>query len=1044
MTELTASKLDVFHTVATLFMSICAALSCAGRIGMHGAAPPGWLMGLYSGHIFTALLYFGTSVWLGMHGSLMAQASMTRMLTQKVRLPIPSLSQIDGARTFGSTFELQKGRDLFRVPFMRHPHDKPEPAEASSGDSDGGTKDKGVTKAKKKQYKAKRFGDEPKKPYGDWGFAKGAFKNEFGSSARDTVPSWIRDEQVVDKGQGCVGGDASVAAELHEAHQAPAHFQAYHEAQQDWWPYDVNARIALLAGVMQVIYAVMYYIIGTVTAELRAFWIAWSAPMLFCAVQAMILRMDILHTRNKGSRCLPNAEWAGHIAPYFAVAAETLEIRLWYSPATVVITWILVILCYTGHLIAALRLYDLARPDSPQDKEREDEAGKSWWPQSWKVPLAFSESLWILAPPKKLERGQHDMITEMKILEATGAGVKSKLRNRSKKGGKRRVMSKFEDMEAADMGQMELEILNLQYSLERRFRSLDERPNLWQKKNLKGQLEASNTRFLLTKEQVRLLGTQGAGSVSKAGYSSASSSEGEEGEDPTRRNLNSANQVLRELRAVDSELCDIEDACNAPAAGGDALVAVSGDSPLVPHRLPASAEIPWRFLRLVILTTAFCWVFMIIASFIEILLGPEVLIKWPGEPPWIRDVRNREVGPDYSGFDNYAHKSSEQLPADYRLFWIDANDPGDVPGQWPAKGEVEEHHGGGEHGEEDGHGSSDTHATTDEGHGGGGEHGRLLVAATDVTGQNQASEAIHDLIENLPSIQWLATALGHEDGFAGMGLPSKAYDARLSIPTRPEPAPKVAFMAPALRTAPVNWPNLFEPRHLVCGTSSVDTVFVALTSRGFGAHINLEGDGTTQIAQATTFALEGVGEFGPIIGAAWEGAGLQIVSKTGQLGRCFAQTSDAHVWSCHTVAGASLPVPHGTELLAAAVTDQFAALAYIDSPGQVALFANRSDATGWKPAGEVHIPRPSIGGSALVNMAFAGSELIITAENGEVLTRQLGESSSIVHKSPASMATLEWRAACRLPGGNLTRLAVRQSGTPGRSIKRSPELILSA
>jgi hypothetical protein len=251
-------------------------------------------------------------------------------------------------------------------------------------------------------------------------------------------------------------------------------------------------------------------------------------------------------------------------------------------------------------------------------------------------------------------------------------------------------------------------------------------------------------------------------------------------------------------------------------------------------------------------------------------------------------------------------------------------------------------------------------------------------------------------------------------------------------------------MAPALRTAPVNWPNLFEPPHLVCDSSSEDASFVALTPRGFGARINLKGEGTTENAQAKTFALQGVGDFGPVIGAAWDHAGLQIVSKTGQLGRCLAQTSDADVWSCHTVAGVPLPVPQGSELLAAAVTSQFAALAYIDSPGQVALFANRSDAAGWKPAGEVHIPRPSIGGSALVNMAFAGSELIIIAENGEVLTRQLHESSSVIHKSPASMAALEWRAACRLPGGNLTRLAVRQSETRGRSIKRSPELILSA
>jgi hypothetical protein len=63
---------------------------------------------------------------------------MTSLLTRKVRMPIPSLAQIDAARTFGSTFELQKWGDILRVPFTPHPHETPQAGEASSGDSDGG------------------------------------------------------------------------------------------------------------------------------------------------------------------------------------------------------------------------------------------------------------------------------------------------------------------------------------------------------------------------------------------------------------------------------------------------------------------------------------------------------------------------------------------------------------------------------------------------------------------------------------------------------------------------------------------------------------------------------------------------------------------------------------------------------------------------------------------------------------------------------------------------------------------------------------------
>lgn len=83
-----------------------------------------------------------------MHGSLRAQplghrlkerknsrCAATSLLTRKVRLPIPSMAQLDAARSFGSAFEQQKLGDQFRVPYMSHPQQAPEYAEVSSGDS---------------------------------------------------------------------------------------------------------------------------------------------------------------------------------------------------------------------------------------------------------------------------------------------------------------------------------------------------------------------------------------------------------------------------------------------------------------------------------------------------------------------------------------------------------------------------------------------------------------------------------------------------------------------------------------------------------------------------------------------------------------------------------------------------------------------------------------------------------------------------------------------------------------------------------------------
>lgn len=94
---------------------------------------------------------------------------------------------------------------------------------------------------------------------------------------------------------------------------------------------------------------VCYYCIGTTTAELRGFWISWSMPMLFMAAQVLIMRLDI--ERTSGNHMLPNAEWIGHLAPYFAVTATTLEYRYLYSPTTVILTWAFVFLAYFGHFV---------------------------------------------------------------------------------------------------------------------------------------------------------------------------------------------------------------------------------------------------------------------------------------------------------------------------------------------------------------------------------------------------------------------------------------------------------------------------------------------------------------------------------------------------------------------------------------------------------------------------------------------------------------------------------------------------------------------
>ncbi|CAK9014724.1 Uncharacterized protein SCF082_LOCUS12450 [Durusdinium trenchii] len=900
--ELTSSKMDTVQAMMTLVLCVCAALSDAGRIGMHGCAPPQWLCALYSGHIYTSILLCGTALWLGMHGSLRAQCAATSLLTRKVRLPIPSMAQLDAARSFGSAFEQQKLGDQFRVPFMRHPEDAPELPPASSGES--GEEDEKAEKKKegKESKKSKKKSSKVAAPDP---------RTEFSSTARDTVPSWIRDEQVVDKGLGVMGMQTR---DDFEPHETPDHFKMLLAAQEEWWQYDVYARVLMLYGSCQFLYAVCYYCIGTTMAELRGFWISWSIPMLFMGAQVLIMRLDIVRT--SGNHMLPNAEWLGHIAPYFAVAATTMEYRYLYSPTTVILTWVCVFLAYFGHFVMALRFLDLAWPDWNRQTDLPDEAGKPWWPSTWKVPSAFRNSLWLLAPPKKLEPGQHDLLHEAEGLANSGGGVEIRRRKGDKKGQKVKVKEVGEGL---------------------------------------GEMDPAN---------------------------------------------------------------------------GEAEGAYTGRSPFKAFAEARSPDLPWQLARVAICTVAFGWVYMAICLFVEMTIGQDSVMKPPGEPPWIRDQKMVNVWkPDAW------HMSSMPLPGDYRLessTLAKYEDDGSIGGYKSddihsvgvgvSGVQEDESHSGGSHSDETHAGDShaadshaaDTHAAdshaadshaadthgdshdthSPEGHGAGG-HRRL---------QGADGHLLRELLKAADGIDWLQDSLEKLEANSAAPL----YD------LAPAPAIGSPFMAPtAPKAKKVNWPSLFEPKHLLCKGPEL----IALTPRGFGAHLSNQ-----DAEEAKSFAMEGLGA-NSIAGGHWE-KGLQLITKVGELFHCPGTGPEEGRWSC--MLQKKLPLPENSKLHAAAITqheepgNRLVALLFENMPHIVSLFKEGS--SGWIAAGEVHL-----GGSG-VSVSFSGQDLLALLSNGSVMRRNLREGTTKWHPAPAAtQLPREYHAACAKDLGGLLRLALRQA-----------------
>merc|ERR1711971_1290888 len=93
---------------------MCVALFTEGRLE---PGTPAWLLHFYMLSLGGAFMYLLMSVFFSMHAQVVANCSEVRLLTQFVRLPIPTWQQLYDMRTFGQAFESAHVADMLRIPF---------------------------------------------------------------------------------------------------------------------------------------------------------------------------------------------------------------------------------------------------------------------------------------------------------------------------------------------------------------------------------------------------------------------------------------------------------------------------------------------------------------------------------------------------------------------------------------------------------------------------------------------------------------------------------------------------------------------------------------------------------------------------------------------------------------------------------------------------------------------------------------------------------------------------------------------------------------
>jgi len=273
---LTSVKMDTYLIVNAVQLGFCVMMFCEGRLA---AGTPNWLIGCHTLALSGAFTYLLMSVWLSMHATIAAKSYEVRLLTQLVRLPIPSWAQLEGARTYASTFEKLESRQMFRVPFATGTQERVlECTHGGTVEAEHPAEGDDADYAMAGPMIVDAAGDGPEEegaPAGPGSAAPGAFSSD----------PWGLERP----GDAIYELDGSVQTDPRDLR----HIQLVREAMQYWQSYDAFSRVSMSIGTNQLVTALCYYVLGYVLVSNHAIVAAWLAVVLFMAVACALIRLDM-------------------------------------------------------------------------------------------------------------------------------------------------------------------------------------------------------------------------------------------------------------------------------------------------------------------------------------------------------------------------------------------------------------------------------------------------------------------------------------------------------------------------------------------------------------------------------------------------------------------------------------------------------------------------------------------------------------------------------------------------------------------------------
>lgn len=256
--SLTEQKMSLYLIVNVLLLSFTVTMWVEGQLP---ETTPDWLVIGYQIASVVAFSYLVLTIWLAMHAAVAAQSYQTRILTQLVRLPIPTWKELEAARTAASEFEKIESRQMFRVPFVTGSQEGFIPghtADPATGVSTAASvvETTGNTGGTDQQVE-RNVATDP------WGLEQ--------------------------RGDNIYELNTYSGAEVAELR----HIKLLRQAAVYWQTYDAFARVSMSVGINQLMLGMSYYILGYAMLEVKAPCAALGGVLLFMGSSEVVARVDL-------------------------------------------------------------------------------------------------------------------------------------------------------------------------------------------------------------------------------------------------------------------------------------------------------------------------------------------------------------------------------------------------------------------------------------------------------------------------------------------------------------------------------------------------------------------------------------------------------------------------------------------------------------------------------------------------------------------------------------------------------------------------------